>query len=169
MMQPARQMRATAARSICQSYALPAAVIDVILDHAGMKGTGTWTVQTALMLGVPVTGIAEAVFARGLSSETELRDEAAKQHFAGPQALIELGDDERKAFIDDIRHALYASKIIAYAQGFTTSGCPVFLSFLCSTSAVISMRYELSSVPFHSWNTSPIWSGLMPRPRRMRS
>ena len=93
-------------------------LVDVILDHAGMKGTGTWTVQTALMLGVPVTGIAEAVFARGLSSETELRDEAAKQHFAGPQALIELGDDERKAFIDDIRHALYASKIIAYAQGF---------------------------------------------------
>lgn len=93
-------------------------LVDVILDHAGMKGTGTWTVQTALMLGVPVTGIAEAVFARGLSSETELRDEAAKRHFAGPQALIELGDDERKAFIDDIRHALYASKIIAYAQGF---------------------------------------------------
>ena len=51
-------------------------LVDLIVDHAGMKGTGTWTVQTALSLAVPVTGIAEAVFARGLSSEADLREEA---------------------------------------------------------------------------------------------
>lgn len=93
-------------------------LVDVILDHAGMKGTGTWTVQSALTLGVPVTGIAEAVFARGLSSETQLREDAQKADFEGPQAHFDLSDDERAVFIDDIRHALYASKIIAYAQGF---------------------------------------------------
>ena len=60
------------------------ALVDVIVDHAGMKGTGTWTVQTALSLAIPVTGIAEAVFARGLSGMTEQRAEAQKQHLAGP-------------------------------------------------------------------------------------
>ena len=54
-------------------------LVDVIVDHAGMKGTGTWTVQSALDLAVPVTGIAEAVFARGLSGQAELRAEAQKQ------------------------------------------------------------------------------------------
>ncbi len=93
-------------------------LVDLIVDHAGMKGTGTWTVQTALMLGVPVTGIAEAVFARGLSSEADLREEAQKQGFAGPDGKLNLNDDEKKAFIEDIRQALYASKIVAYAQGF---------------------------------------------------
>ncbi|MEE1296547.1 MAG: NADP-dependent phosphogluconate dehydrogenase [Bifidobacterium sp.] len=93
-------------------------LVDVILDHAGMKGTGTWTVQSALTLGVPVTGIAEAVFARGLSSQTTLRAEVAKQHFTGPQAQLGVPDDERDEFIDAIRQALYASKIVAYAQGF---------------------------------------------------
>ncbi|MCI1978340.1 MAG: NADP-dependent phosphogluconate dehydrogenase [Bifidobacteriaceae bacterium] len=90
--------------------------IDIVVDHAGMKGTGTWTVQTALSLAVPVTGIAEAVFARGLSSRTEQRAEAAEKHLAGPEPRIEVKD--REAFIEDIRQALYASKIIAYAQGF---------------------------------------------------
>ena len=93
-------------------------LVDLIVDHAGMKGTGTWTVQTALSLAVPVTGIAEAVFARGLSSEADLRDEAQKQGFAGPDGKLNLNDDEKKAFIEDIRQALYASKIVAYAQGF---------------------------------------------------
>ena len=93
-------------------------LVDVIVDHAGMKGTGTWTVQTALSLAVPVTGIAEAVFARGLSSEADLREEAAKQGFNGPDGNLNLTDDEKKAFIEDIRQALYASKIVAYAQGF---------------------------------------------------
>ena len=93
-------------------------LVDLIVDHAGMKGTGTWTVQTALSLAVPVTGIAEAVFARGLSSEADLREEAQKQGFAGPDGKLNLNDDEKKAFIEDIRQALYASKIVAYAQGF---------------------------------------------------
>ena len=74
--------------------------------------------QTALSLAVPVTGIAEAVFARGLSSEADLREEAQKQGFAGPDGKLNLNDDEKKAFIEDIRQALYASKIVAYAQGF---------------------------------------------------
>ncbi|MDF7664484.1 NADP-dependent phosphogluconate dehydrogenase [Bifidobacterium sp. ESL0763] len=94
-------------------------LVDVILDHAGMKGTGTWTVETALETGTPVTAIAEGVFARGLSSQTEVRDEAAKQNLTGPSGKLEFAsDDERKAFIEDIRQALYASKIVSYAQGF---------------------------------------------------
>lgn len=94
------------------------ALVDVIVDHAGMKGTGTWTVQTALSLAIPVTGIAEAVFARGLSGMTEQRAEAQKQHLAGPVQKLDVAPAERAAFIEDIRHALYASKIVAYAQGF---------------------------------------------------
>ena len=70
------------------------------------------------LVAVPVTGIAEAVFARGLSSEADLREEAQKQGFAGPDGKLNLNDDEKKAFIEDIRQALYASKIVAYAQGF---------------------------------------------------
>lgn len=93
-------------------------LVDVIVDHAGMKGTGTWTVQSALDLAVPVTGIGEAVFARGLSSQTELREEAAKAGLAGPDGSLNVAEANRAAFIDDIRHALYASKIVAYAQGF---------------------------------------------------
>ncbi|WEV72502.1 NADP-dependent phosphogluconate dehydrogenase [Bifidobacterium sp. ESL0790] len=94
-------------------------LVDVIVDQAGMKGTGTWTVETALELGTPVTAIAEGVFARGLSDQTELRAGAAKQGMTGPDGKITFAsDDERKAFIEDIRQALYASKIVAYAQGF---------------------------------------------------
>lgn len=93
-------------------------LVDLIVDHAGMKGTGTWTVQTALSLAIPVTGIAEAVFARGLSSQAEQREEAAKQQLTGPSGSLDIPADEREAFIEDIRHALYASKIVAYAQGF---------------------------------------------------
>ena len=78
-------------------------LVDLIVDHAGMKGTGTWTVQTALSLAVPVTGIAEAVFARGLSSEADLREEAQKQGFAGPDGKLNLNDDEKKVFIDKVR------------------------------------------------------------------
>ena len=89
--------------------------VDVVLDAAGMKGTGTWTVQTALDLGVPVSGIAEAVFARGLSSEAEQRSAAAGK-LPGPDSPWQVKD--RDAFIEDVRVALYASKIVAYAQGF---------------------------------------------------
>ncbi|MCI1636456.1 NADP-dependent phosphogluconate dehydrogenase [Bifidobacterium sp.] len=97
--------------------------IDIVVDQAGMKGTGTWTVQTALSLGTPVTGIGEAVFARGLSSEAELREEAAHKGLEGPNPegafAAKFPDaDSRNAFIEDVRQALYASKIVAYAQGF---------------------------------------------------
>lgn len=93
-------------------------LVDLIVDHAGMKGTGTWTVQSALDLAVPVTGIGEAVFARGLSSQGELREEAAKVGFAGPDGSLNVAEADRAAVIEDIRQALYASKIVAYAQGF---------------------------------------------------
>ena len=88
--------------------------VDVVLDAAGMKGTGTWTVQTALDLGIPVSGIAEAVFARGLSSSAAQRA-AALGKLPGPNNSWEVKD--KAAFIEDVRIALYASKIVAYAQG----------------------------------------------------
>ncbi|MFT4042432.1 MAG: NADP-dependent phosphogluconate dehydrogenase [Gordonia sp. (in: high G+C Gram-positive bacteria)] len=89
-------------------------LVDVIVDAAGQKGTGRWTVKSALDLGIPVTGIAEAVFARALSSSTAQRT-AAQGLRAGT-----LGESptDKEAFIDDVRAALYASKVVAYAQGF---------------------------------------------------
>jgi len=89
-------------------------LVDKILDVAGQKGTGKWTVINALDLGMPLTLIGEAVFARCLSAIKEERVEASKI-LTGPQAKFE-GDKE--AFIECIRQALYASKIISYAQGF---------------------------------------------------
>jgi len=89
-------------------------LVDVILDQAGAKGTGAWTVQTALDLGVPVSGIAEAVFARSLSSKPAQR--AAARPLPGPDdGWTEIDVDE---FIEDVRLALFASKIVAYSQGF---------------------------------------------------
>lgn len=89
-------------------------LVDVILDQAGAKGTGAWTVQTALNLGVPVSGIAEAVFARSLSSHPEQR--AVSGGLPGPAEDLQVEDAD--AFIEDVRLALYASKIVAYSQGF---------------------------------------------------
>ncbi len=89
-------------------------LVDVILDQAGAKGTGAWTVQTALNLGVPVSGIAEAVFARSLSSHPEQR--AVSHELPGP--VEDLTVEDADAFIEDVRLALYASKIVAYSQGF---------------------------------------------------
>ncbi|MGP3919585.1 NADP-dependent phosphogluconate dehydrogenase [Nonomuraea sp. 10N515B] len=86
--------------------------VDVVVDQAEQKGTGRWTVQSALDLGVPVTGIAEATFARALSGHPEQR--AAAASLAGPK-LSGVGGRE---LIEDVRQALYASKIVAYAQGF---------------------------------------------------
>ena len=91
-----------------------APLIDVILDEAGSKGTGVWTVQNALALGVPVSGIAEAVFARSLSSHPEQR--LVSGNLPGPQQTLTVPDEA--AFIEDVRLALYASKIVAYSQGF---------------------------------------------------
>ncbi|OOK73477.1 6-phosphogluconate dehydrogenase, C-terminal domain protein [Mycobacterium kansasii] len=89
-------------------------LVDVILDQAEQKGTGRWTVKSALDLGVPVTGIAEAVFARALSGSVEQRT-AARGLASG-----RLGDQpaDPDTFTENVRRALYASKIVAYAQGF---------------------------------------------------
>ena len=90
-------------------------LVDVIKDEAGQKGTGRWTVISALDLGVPVTGIAEATFARAISSQATQR-EAAQGVLVGNAADFDITD--RAAFIEDVRQALYASKVVAYAQGF---------------------------------------------------
>jgi 6-phosphogluconate dehydrogenase len=92
------------------------AFVDVVLDQAEQKGTGRWTVQTALDLGVPVTGIAEATFARALSAHPAQR-EAARASLPGP-ARGSVPVPDRDAFVDDVRKALYASKVVAYAQGY---------------------------------------------------
>jgi len=89
-------------------------LVDVILDQAGSKGTGVWTVQNSLDLGIPVSGIAEAVFARSLSSKPLQR--AAASGLPGPADVPPVTDAD--GFIEDVRQALYASKIIAYSQGF---------------------------------------------------
>lgn len=90
------------------------AMVDKILDAAGQKGTGKWTVNTALDLGSPVTLISEAVFSRCVSAMKEERVSAARK-LKGPRAKI---SGDRAKFVEDIRKALYASKIISYAQGF---------------------------------------------------
>jgi 6-phosphogluconate dehydrogenase len=91
------------------------ALVDKILDTAGQKGTGKWTGIAALDEGVPLTLIGEAVFARCLSAIKEERVAASKV-LSGPKPKFE-GD--KKAFINDIRKALFASKIVSYAQGYT--------------------------------------------------
>ena len=90
------------------------ALVDKILDTAGQKGTGKWTAIAALDEGMPLTLIGEAVFARCLSAIKEARVEASKV-LKGPEKVF---DGDRKAFIEDIRQALYASKMISYAQGY---------------------------------------------------
>ncbi|WP_084343052.1 NADP-dependent phosphogluconate dehydrogenase [Piscicoccus intestinalis] len=97
------------------------ALVEVIVDAAGMKGTGTWTVQSALTLGTPVNSISEAVFARAISSHPELRA-AAQAALTGPDGSLTgpdgpLSGPDRDRFIDDIRDALWCAKVVAYAQG----------------------------------------------------
>jgi 6-phosphogluconate dehydrogenase len=89
--------------------------VDVVLDQAEQKGTGRWTVQSALDLGIPITGIAEATFARALSGHADQRA-AARARFSSSTNEWQVTD--RDAFVDDVRKALYASKVVAYAQGF---------------------------------------------------
>lgn len=90
-------------------------MVDVILDSAGQKGTGKWTSQSALDLGVPLSMITESVFARFLSA---MKDErvAASKVLSGPKTEAFSGD--RAEFIENVRKALFASKIVSYAQGF---------------------------------------------------
>jgi len=89
--------------------------VDIVADRAEQKGTGRWTVQSALDLGVPITGIAEATFARSLSGHADQRA-AAREAFGSDAKPLEGVD--RDAFTDQVRRALYASKVVAYAQGF---------------------------------------------------
>jgi len=110
-----------------------ASLIDRILDEAEQKGTGRWAAQSALELGVPITAITEAVYARALSSQRDLRVKA-ETLFPHPQA------SPRKAVpadIDAIRDALYASKIVAYAQGFEQ---------MSAASAQYGWRLDLSEI-----------------------
>jgi len=88
--------------------------VDLILDAAGQKGTGKWTVNSALDLGVPLTLIGEAVFARCLSAQKDERVAAARA-LPGPSARYE---GNAQALVDDVELALYGSKIISYAQGY---------------------------------------------------
>lgn len=90
------------------------ALVDKILDAAGQKGTGKWTAIASLDEGIPLTLIGEAVYARCLSAIKEERVIASKV-LSGPKPKF---DGDKKAFIEDIKNALYASKIISYAQGY---------------------------------------------------
>jgi 6-phosphogluconate dehydrogenase len=89
-------------------------LVDKILDTAGQKGTGKWTVISSQDLGIPITLMAEAVYARCVSALKEERAAAAKK-LKGPKPTVK-GDP--KKFIEDVRRALYASKIVSYAQGY---------------------------------------------------
>ncbi|MFC4107191.1 NADP-dependent phosphogluconate dehydrogenase [Micromonospora zhanjiangensis] len=93
------------------------AFVDVVVDQAEQKGTGRWTVQSALDLGIPITGIAEATFARSLSGHADQRA-VARRTFADAAGDPDWRIDDRDGFIEDVRKALFASKIVAYAQGF---------------------------------------------------
>jgi 6-phosphogluconate dehydrogenase len=95
-------------------------LVEKILDTAGQKGTGKWTVINSQDLGIPITLMAEAVYARCVSA---LKDERVRASavLEGPSpAMVEIAADPagKAAFIEDIRHALYASKIVSYAQGY---------------------------------------------------
>lgn len=89
-------------------------LVDYILDTAGQKGTGKWTVDSALELGIPLTLIAESVFSRCLSAQKDFRVQVSKELSKTPIKFT--GD--KKQFIDDIKMALYGAKIISYAQGY---------------------------------------------------
>jgi 6-phosphogluconate dehydrogenase len=87
-------------------------LVDVVVDAAGQKGTGRWTVISALELGSPTSGIAESVFARALSSQAGQRLEA-QEKLAGHEESVPVGE----GFVEDVRQALFASKLVSYAQG----------------------------------------------------
>lgn len=151
-------------------------LVDVILDAAGSKGTGVWTVQSALDLGTPVSGIAEAVFARSLSSQAAQR--AAAPDFSAGTTHWDITDQD--AFVESVRKALYASKIVAYAQGFDAiragakefgwdinlgsvakiwrGGCIIRAQFLNRISDAYGKNEQLVSLLFDDYFTSAIES-----------
>ena len=154
-------------------------LVDVILDEAGQKGTGRWTVQSALDLGVPVTGIAEATFARAISSQTAQRD-AGREVLSSAAADFHIGN--REGFIEDVRVALYASKVVAYAQGFDQidaaskqygwdidrgamariwrGGCIIRASFLNRITEAYERNSELPSLLVDPYFTDAVANGL---------
>ena len=91
-------------------------MVEVIMDTAGNKGTGKWTSQSALDLGVPLPLITESVFARYISTLKEEREVASKE--LSPIKVPELSNTEKQALIESVRKGLYFSKIMSYAQGF---------------------------------------------------
>ncbi|GAB3844368.1 NADP-dependent phosphogluconate dehydrogenase [Nesterenkonia populi] len=98
-------------------------LVDVVVDSAGQKGTGRWTAISGLEVGSPVTTIAESVFARSISSQREVRSVTSQIFGAGITGAVSAEDlygtgDARQEFVEDIRKALYASKLVSYAQGF---------------------------------------------------
>ena len=95
------------------------ALVEKILDTAGQKGTGKWTVQNSADLGIPITLMAEAVYSRCVSALKDERVKAARK-LKGPRPALPQArkPEARAAFVEDIRHALYASKIVSYAQGY---------------------------------------------------
>ncbi|WP_414170093.1 NADP-dependent phosphogluconate dehydrogenase [Streptoverticillium reticulum] len=114
--------------------------VDVVADEAEQKGTGRWTVQTALDLGVPVSGIAEAVFARSVSGHTDLRRAARTLPGPGGEPLPA---DAAEAFAAQVEEALYASKVVSYAQGW---------NMISSASTEYGWDIDLGS-------TAAIWRG----------
>jgi len=94
-------------------------LVEHILDTAGQKGTGKWTVQNSAELGIPITLIAEAVYARCVSALKDERVKAAKK-LKGPKPTLPQAKkpEAKKEFTDNVRDALYASKIVSYAQGY---------------------------------------------------
>src|SRR5690348_8507751 len=94
-------------------------LVEKILDTAGQKGTGKWTVQNSADLGIPITLIAEAVYARCVSALKDDRVKAARK-LKGPRPALSQArkPEAKKQFIDAVRDALYASKIVSYAQGY---------------------------------------------------
>ncbi|EXF25012.1 6-phosphogluconate dehydrogenase [Nesterenkonia sp. AN1] len=97
-------------------------LVDVVVDSAGQKGTGRWTAISGLEVGSPVTAIAESVFARSISSQRELRAVTNATFHAGIDETLSATEkygspEDRQDFVEDVRKALYASKLVAYAQG----------------------------------------------------
>ncbi|GMF55692.1 unnamed protein product [[Candida] boidinii] len=146
-------------------------IVEKILDTAGQKGTGKWTAINALDLGMPVTLIGEAVFARCLSAIKDERVRASKI-LAGPEIAKDAIKD-KQAFIDDLEQALYASKIISYAQGFMLireaakeygwelnfpsialmwrGGCIIRSVFLAEITSAYRENPDLENLLFHSF------------------
>jgi 6-phosphogluconate dehydrogenase len=151
-------------------------VVDKILDTAGQKGTGKWASESSLDLGMPLTLIGEAVYARCLSAMKEERV-AASKILSGPKVHF---DGDKKAIIEDIRQALLASKIVSYAQGFMLlreagkeykwklnyggialvwrAGCIIRSAFLDKIKAAFDRNADLSNLLL-----DPYFSGVMER------